>query len=807
MGQNKQLTQIFDETILSRRSFVKWSSMLTGTAAAAAGIGLSPALVSAVSAQEEGAATTDGSKLMTTACYHNCGGRCIIYAEVQDGVVKRLVPDIQEEDTFEKPRAIPCVRGRTQINRVYAAERLKYPMKRVGKRGEDKFERISWEEALDTIADNMKRIKEEYGNEALYFHYASGTQWRGPDGRPPIRRLMRLYGGYTDYYGSYSAACYSAVLPYITGTGSNSADDLVNSNLVVLFSCNPVVTRNGGDNQGYYYLLAKEKGTRFISVDPVLTDSAIALDAEWIPINPGTDVALIAALAHVMVKEDIYDKEFMETHTVGFYESNLPEGAPRNSSFMAYIMGDDDGIEKTPEWAAAITGIPAQRIIQLAREIALTDPCCLTQGWGWQRRAYGEQPVRALPILAAMSGNFGISGGGTGMSTGSGSSIRAGSFPQGDNPIKKQISVYTWPDMIERGTEMTADIKDGDGLRGGDKLESNLKFMWNHGGNTIINQHSDTNTTRKLLEDDSKLEFIVTCEVMMTPSCLFSDILLPSATGFEADNLISGTGAGRAAWLMYSHQVVEPMFETRPDLWIAEQVAERLGFLEEYQDGHTTREDWLREMVATSQDAYDDFPSFEEFKEQGIYKVFTEGSVIAGKEFREDPEANPLSTETGKIEIYSPYLASLNYPEGIPAIPKYIPEWEGVEDPLRETYPLMMTTNHAIQRSHSTFHNIDILREAHHHHVMINVRDAAERGIENGDMVRVFNDRGTIEIEARVTPRIRPGNVNVWQGAWYTPNGDGVDVGGCANTLTKYHPTPFAKGNPQHTNLVQIEKI
>ncbi|MCA9911740.1 MAG: molybdopterin-dependent oxidoreductase, partial [Anaerolineae bacterium] len=413
---------------MSRRSFVKWSSMLTGTAAAAAGIGLSPALVSAVSAQEDGAATTDGSKLMTTACYHNCGGRCIIYAEVQDGVVKRLVPDIQEEDTFEKPRAIPCVRGRTQINRVYAAERLKYPMKRVGKRGENKFERISWEEALDTIADNMKRIKEEYGNEALYFHYASGTQWRGPDGRPPIRRLMRLYGGYTDYYGSYSAACYSAVLPYITGTGSNSADDLVNSNLVVLFSCNPVVTRNGGDNQGYYYLLAKEKGTRFISVDPVLTDSAIALDAEWIPINPGTDVALIAALAHVMVKEDIYDKEFMETHTVGFFESNLPEGAPRDSSFMAYIMGDDDGVEKTPEWAAAITGIPAQRIIQLAREIALTSPCCLTQGWGWQRRAYGEQPVRALPILAAMSGNFGIAGGGTGMSTGSGSSIRAGSF-------------------------------------------------------------------------------------------------------------------------------------------------------------------------------------------------------------------------------------------------------------------------------------------------------------------------------------------------------------------------------------------
>jgi len=742
---------------------------------------------------------------MTTACYHNCGGRCILYAEVQDGVVKRLVPENGTEDTFDKPLAIPCVRGRSQINRVYAPERLKYPMKRVGKRGENKFERITWDEALDFIASEMKRLMGEYGPESFFFHYATGTQWRGPDGRAPIRRMMRLFGGYTDYFGNYSDAQIAAARPFITGTQSNSADDLVNSKLCVMFGCNLVVTRAGGDNQGYYCLKAKEAGTRFISVDPIYTESAAALDAEWIPIYPGTDVALIAAMAYVMVKEDLYDKEFMAKYTVGFDEDTLPEGAPKNSSWMAYLMGDEDGVEKTPEWAAEITGIPAQRIITLAHEIAQTKPCHLTQALGVQRRAYGEQPVRALPILAAMTGNFGIQGGGTGLDFGSGTPIQIGSMPLPPNPIPTAISVFLWPDMIERGEEMTSGPQDK--IRGADKVGANMKFMWNHGGNCLTNQHSDINATLKMFEDDSKLELVVTTEVTMTPSCLVSDILLPSATGFEADNIITGTGAGRANWAMYSHAVIEPMYETRTDLWMAEQLAERLGILEEFQEGHATREDWIRDYVSVAQEAYSDFPTFEEFKEQGIYKVYSKGQTVAGKAFVEDPEANPLNTESGKIQIYSPKLAEWDEPEELPAIPKYIPEWEGVSDPLREEFPLLMIGSHAIQRSHSTFANVEVLTEAHHHAVKINPIDAEERGIENGDTVRVFNDRGVIELKARVTPRIRPGVIDVPQGTWHNPDENGVDKGGCVNTLTKYHPSPLAKGNPQHTNLVQVEKL
>lgn len=799
MTEQNFLTKTLNDTILSRRSFLKWSAALGGTAAMAGGLEFGLKTVANVSAAGE-------EQTQTVACYHNCGGRCILAAKVKDGNITRLIPDPTEEDTLEVPRAIPCLRGRSQTRRVYGPDRLKYPMKRVGKRGEGKFERISWDEALDTIASEMIRLKEQYGPESFYFMYASGLQWKGPDGRNPLRRMMRLHGGYTDYYGSYSTACYSAAMPYITGGSGGSVDDILNSKLVVLFGDNSVVTRAGGDNSGYYYVKAKEHGVKFICVDPLYTDTAIATGAEWVPINAGTDVALIAAMAYVMVKEDIYDKDFMAKYTAGFYEENLPEGAPANSSYMAYIMGEGyDKVVKTPEWAAKITGIPAERIVSLAREIATTSPCAMFQGWGWQRRAYGEIAPRALPILAAMTGNFGIKGGSPGMRPSGAGFAMGGSIPLPPNPVPAVIPVFMWPDMITRGSEMTNGARDK--IKGAEKVGANMKFMWNHGGNTVINQHSDINLTGKILEDDSMLELLVTFEVSMTPTCKYSDILLPGTTGFESENIITGEGHGEKgshAWALFNNKVIEPMYEAKEDLWVAEQLADRLGFGEEFRDGKT-RQDWLQGMVASAQESYPDFPSLEEFKKVGIYKVDTE-PVVAFAAFREDPEANPLKTATGKIEIYSPGLAAYNEPEEIPAIPLYVPEWEGVSDPMREKYPLQMETHHFVARSHSTFDSVDYLQEAHPQALWINTLDAEARGIKNGDDVKVYNDRGVVLTKAYVTNRARPGNASLPQGAWFTPNSEGADTRGCGNVLTKYHPTPLAKGNPQHTNLVEVEK-
>ncbi len=802
MTEKNFLTKILTENALSRRSFLKWSAALGGTAVLAGGLtyGFKAVGEAAAAGQEQ---------TLTVSCYHNCGGRCILEAVVSDGVVQRLVPDQDPVDTFESPRAIPCVRGRSNIHWVYSAERLKYPMKRVGKRGEGKFERITWDEALNTIATQMKRIKDTYGNEAFYYNYASGQIAGGIDnsygGSGPLCRLMNLFGGYVNFYGSYSAACYSAVNQYIVNGGSNSVDDTINSKLVVLFADNPLVTRSGGKNDGYYLLKAKQAGAKFIVIDPRYSDSVAGLEAEWIPIFPGTDVALIAALANVMVKENMYDAAFVATHTVGFDESTLPDGAPVNSSWMAYIMGWGDGVEKTPEWAAPITGIPADRIVKLAREIAQTKPCSMLQGFGWNRRAYGEQPVRALPILAAMTGNFGVKGGGTGMRSSGGTSLPIGSFPVGKNPITATISCFMWPDFIERGSEMTSGPKDR--IKGADQLSSNMKFMWNWAGNTIINQHADVNGTTKMLQDETKLEFLVVGDVMMTPSAKCADILLPETTSFEIDNIISGNGSGGANFAMFSHKLIEPLYETKDILWISEQLADLLGLGDQFRDGHNTREDWLHDIVAGAQAKDKNFPSYDDFKAAGVYKKVGGGGVIAFAGFHDDPVANPLTTATGKVEIYSPFLASQNNPDEIPAIPKYIPEWEGVSDPLRQKYPLLMTGFHFIGRSHSTFDNVDYLREAHVQSIWINSLDAKSRGIKGGDVVKVYNDRGEIHLPAFVTSRIRPGVTAVPQGAWHTPDANGVDVRGCINTLTKYQPTPFAKGNPQHTNLVQVEKV
>lgn len=819
MNDNNFLTKTLNDTLLTRRSFLKWSAALGGTAALAGGLNMGLKTL-------EGAAAAGEEQTLTVGCYHNCGGRCILAAKVKDGTVVRLVPDPSQEETPENPRAIPCVRGRAQTRRVYAPDRLKYPMKRVGKRGEGKFERISWDEALDAIADTMKRIKEKYGNEAFYFNYAWGVTWNGPDGQAIIQRLLSLFGGYVGYYGTYSEAAYGVVMPYILGGyAGNSADDVVNSKLVVLFGDNSVVTRAGGDNGGYWYMKAAENGTKFIVVDPIMTDTVVGTQGEWVPINPGTDAALVAALSYVMITEDLYDKEFMSTHSVGFDEETLPEGAPRNSSYMSYVMGRGyDKIVKTPEWAAAITGIPVDRIVKLAREMASVKPCAIIQCWGPQRRAYGEQFVRSIPILAAMTGNFGISGGNTGQLPGGGY-CPMGGIAVPPNPVQVSIPCFMWPDFVTRGTEMTPEkdfirgASSGWSANTGDqstqvsdttRLTSNMKFMWNHGGNCIINQHADVNYTKQVLEDDTKLEMIVTTEVGMTPSTMYSDILLPGTTGFEVDNIITGEGhgiKGNHAWALYNHKVIEPMYECKDDLWIAEQLADRLGVGEEFREGHTTREDWIRDMVAGAQSGVPDFPSFEEFKEKGFYKLEAGQPFVAGASFREDPEANPLPTPTGKIEIYSPTLAGLNNPEEIPAIPSYVPEWEGVSDPLRETYPLMMMTTHFVARSHSTFEKVDVLQEAHPQCLWINTVDAKERGIKNGDMVKVYNDRGVVHIPAFVTNRIRPGVTNLPQGAHYTPNADGVDVRGCGNTLTNYRPTPLARGFTAHTNLVQVEKL
>jgi len=812
MSEENFVTKALNDTVLSRRAFLKWSGALGGTAALAGG-GLSLGLAAAERAKQEAE-----TEIVWSSCNVNCGSRCPLRLHVKDGRIVRVEPDNTGADEYGLHQVRACVRGRSIRQRVYNPDRLKYPMKRVGPRGAGEFEQISWEEAYDTIADELRRIKETYGNEAIYINYATGTlggtiakSW--PPGASPIARLMNLYGGYLNHYGTYSAAQIAAALPYTFGGGwvvNNSISDIVNSKLVVFFGNNPAETRMSGGGIIYDLQKCRELGdAKVIVVDPRYTDTAVTAADEWIPIRPGTDAALVNAMAYVMIEEDLVDQEFLDTYCVGYDEEHMPEGIPPNNSYKSYILGEGpDGTPKTPRWAAPITGLTAETIVRFAREVALSKPAYICQGWGPQRQANGEQNCRAISMLSILTGNVGIHGGGTGAREG-GFGIPFASFPTLQNPVETSISVFLWTDAIYRAEEMTALA---DGVKGKDRLEVPIKFIWNYAGNCIVNQHSDHNRTAEVLGDDSLCEMIVVIDNHMTSSATFADILLPDITNWEQPDLIRQGSSGNLGYAIFASQAIEPMFECRSIYEMCSEIAKRLGIEEEFTEGRT-QEEWLRHIYDRAKENLPDLPGYEEMKAQGIYKQANTGEhFVAYQAFREDPEANPLGTPSGKIEIFSSALHEIGetweLPDGdvITGLPIYAPTWEGVSDPLKERFPLQMFGHHYKQRTHSTYGNVEWMHEAAPQEIWLNTVDAKERDIKHGTLVRVFNDRGEVVLPVKVTPRIMPGVVSIPQGAWYEPDDEGVDHGGSVNTLTSWRPSPLAKGNPQHTNLVQVEK-
>ncbi|EOW6479016.1 DMSO/selenate family reductase complex A subunit, partial [Cronobacter sakazakii] len=694
----------------------------------------------------------------------------------------------------------------------------KYPMKRVGKRGEGKFVRISWDEALDTIAQGMKRIISDYGNEAIYLNYGTGTlggtmtrSW--PPGKTLLARLMNCCGGYLNHYGDYSSAQIAAGLNYTYGgwADGNSPSDIENSKLVVLFGNNPGETRMSGGGVTYYLEQARAKSqARMIVIDPRYTDTAAGCEDEWIPIRPGTDAALASAIAWVLITENYVDQPFLDNYCVGYDEKTLPPGAPANGHYKAYILGDGpDGTAKTPAWAAPITGIPEARIIKLAREIGEAKPAFIAQGWGPQRHSNGELACRAIAMLPILTGNVGIHGGNSGAREGS-FSLPFERMPTLQNPVETSISMFTWTDAIERGPSMTATA---DGVRGKEKLDVPIKMIWNYAGNCLINQHSQINRTHEILQDDKKCELIVVIDCHMTASARYADILLPDCTASEQMDFALDASCGNMAYVIFADQAIAPRFECRTIYDITSALAARMGVSDKFTESRT-QEGWLRNLYAQSRRAIPELPDFDTFRQQGIFKLRDpQGHHVAYQAFRENPTANPLDTPSGKIEIYSSALADIaahwQLPEGdvIHPLPVYSPGFEQVSDPLRAQYPLQLTGFHYKSRTHSTYGNVDVLQAACRQQVWINPQDAQARGINDGDLVRVWNARGEARIEAKVTPRIMPGVVALGEGAWYQPDAEGVDHAGSINVLTTQRPSPLAKGNPSHSNLVQLARV
>ncbi|MDR2826354.1 MAG: molybdopterin-dependent oxidoreductase [Deltaproteobacteria bacterium] len=756
------------------------------------------------------------------ACINNCGSTCILKAFVRDDKIIRIETDNEVDDDWQNGifQVRACPRGRSMRRHMYSADRLKTPLKRVGKRGEGKFAPISWDEALDTVAAKLKECIEKYGNASIYSNYASGVTTGPMTRREVFWRLMNCLGGFSLGTSDYSSAQNQAALRFMYGRpgySGNPITDIAYTKLGVFFGANFSETRSSGGGLQYEILEAKKKNnTRIIVIDPRYTDTCVTVADEWIPIRPGTDAALASALAYVLIRENMIDRDFTADYCQGFDSAGMPEGAPENASYSDYILGTGyDKIAKTPEWAAPITGIPAANIYRLAREIGQAKPCYITQGWGLQRQAAGEMNAMSVAALAAITGNMGIRGGGNGdydryYQTGT------PRFPAGDNAVKARFPVFLWLKAVEDGKNLTAV---NDGVTGADKYPTDIKFIWNYAGNAIINQHSDITNTQKVLSDDSKCEMIVVMDTHMTSSARWADIILPSCVYPEQTDIQGPSYSMNTDWIVLT-EAVKPFFESRNAYDVCVGLAKRLGVEEQFTEGRD-REGWIDFLYQTvSRKAFPDLPpTVAEARKLGIHRrAKTRELPIPFEDFRANPTGKPLATPSGKVELFSTGLYKLSQSrpvdpkvkgEVIPPTPQYVATWEGFEDTeTKKKYPLQLFGHHYKGRTHSHYAHVDWLLEIQPQTLWINPIDAGERGIQHGELVRVFNDRGEVRVRAKVTPRIIPGVLSLPQGAWYTPlsGNSGVDIGGCINTLTAYRPTPIARGNPQHTNLVQVSK-
>jgi len=729
----------------------------------------------------------EGTTIVRTTSAYNCGGRCLLRLHIKDNKIIR----VEGDDAAEPNQLRACLRCRALRKQVHHPDRLLYPQKRVGEKGEGRFERISWDEALKIIARELRRVKDHYGNESILLASGGGYIASLHAGLRATSRLLSLFGGFTGHYGNVSSEgpIWAAQVSFGTPLASHSLEDLVNSNLILMWGWDParIIT---GTNTMYHLIRAREAGARVVSIDPRYHDSAAIVADQWVPIRPGTDVAMMAAMAYVMIQEGLHDQKFLDTYTVGF------------PMYRDDVMGGKDGLLKSPVWAAQICGVEGETIARLAREYATTKPAALLDAHGPPRSAMGEQFSRGAIVLAAMTGNIGQPGGGVAAGfpiLPFGNMAAAPMFPGVKNPVEAGGASLRGSIDLNRFLERrihTNRIFDAiiRGKSGG--YPADIKLAWFLGCN-YLGQLCHANRAAKALEN---LEFCVVSELFLTPTARYADIILPVTSVAERNDLTRPWPSG--PYYTAINRAVEPMGECRSDLEIATALAEQLGF----QDFNPLSEDeWLNKMIKENPETGPQITDCEKFRREGIHRIQLPEPYVAFKDQIKDPQNCPFPTPSGKIEVYSQRVADFNDPT-CPPIPIYLKQREDHTDPLREKYPLQLLSPHPRNRVHSDMGRVDWLVEVEQHHVWINPVDAAVRGIVDGDEVLVFNDRGRLAIRAWLTERIMPGVVCIFEGGWYEPDEKGVCRGGCVNVLTY---DGYTRGGASTFNnaLVQIKPM
>lgn len=801
---------------ISRRSFLK-GVLSTGAASV-----IGPSLLVSKSAQA----------LETTGTWKVSGSHWGAFrAHVYGGKVQEIKPI--ESD----PNPTDMVNGIKGI--IYSASRVRYPMVRLDwlknhkfsgeTRGDNRFVRVTWDEALDLFYRELERIQKDYGPWALY---AGQTGWRQTGQlhscTTHMQRAVKMHGNFITKVGDYSTGAGQTILPYVLGStevyaqGTSWSEILDNSKTIILWSNDPYKNLQVGWNcethQSYPYLKqlrdkVKKGEIKVISVDPVKTQTSDYLGCEDFYINPHTDVAFMLALAHVMYNENLYDKEFIKIYTLGFEE------------FIQYVQGETkDKVVKTPEWAEPICGVPAAKIREFAR-LLVSGRTQLLFGWCIQRQEHGEQPYWMGAVLASMIGQIGLPGGGisyghhySGIGVPSTGFAAPGSFPRNLDPGMKQ----KWPNTDFNGYSQTIPVARWiDCL-----LEPGKKINYNGSsvtlppykmvvisGTNAFNQHQQHNRQRIAFK---KLQTVVTIEFAWTSTCRFSDIVLPACTQWERNDIdVYGSYSGKG--LLAMHKLVDPLFQSKTDFEIFTEFTKRWGASKEYTRGMSEME-WLKSLYDACKDANKSLfqlPEFEVFWEKSLLD-FGEGKPwVRLADFREDPEINALGTPSGFIEITSRKIGRYGY-QFCQEHPMWFEKTERSHGgPGSDKFPFWLQSCHPNKRLHSQMCDSDDFRESYtvkgREPCYINPQDAKEKGIKSGDLVRVFNDRGQLLAGAVVSDNFPRGVIRIEEGAWYGPlnnEDNAICTYGDPNTVTIDIPSSeLAQATSAQTCIVNYEKF
>jgi biotin/methionine sulfoxide reductase len=704
---------------------------------------------------------------------------------------------------------------------VHSKARIRQPMVRTGwldagpggagqGRGSDRFVAVGWDEALDLVSAELTRVKSEHGNDSIFAgSYGWASAGRFHHAKSQLKRFMNLHGGFTDQTGTYSNATGHVLLPHVVGDRNlargpfTSWDSIeANTDLIVAFGGiglkNTQVEPGGmGEHSAHHWLLRlRAADVDVVSITPLKDDSAQFLNAQWLAPRPGSDVALMLALTHCLIEENLHDETFLARYCVGFDE------------FRGYLFGAEDGQVKDAQWAAGLSEIDADTIRDLARRMA-AGRTMISVAYALQRAEFGEQPYWAAMALAAVLGQVGLPGGGFGLGYGSmhgygnpSTSFARPTLSTGSNPTSSVIPVARIADMFLHPGEPYQ-------FNGDDKHYPDARFVYWCGGNPF-HHHQDLN---RLARAWQRPETIVVNEIFWTATARRADIVLPATTTLERNDI---GASGRDRFILAMHRAVDPVGEARCDFDIFSGLARRLGFEDAFTEGRTEME-WLRHIYDVSRQQASEksveLPDFDEFWKAGHAEIpRPDKHYVVFENFRADPQTHPLGTPSGRIEICSDTIASFGY-DDCPGHPAWLAptEWLGSEG--ARTFPLHLISNQPKTRLHGQMDDCVVSREgkvSDREPITINRADARARGIRAGDVVRVFNDRGAVLAGAVISDDVRLGVVCLPTGAWFDPSDPtlpaSLEKHGNPNVLTRdFGTSRLTQGPTAHSTLVEVE--